>query len=152
MGNPIPQNHIYGNVKLLLERVAPVMIDKAAIQVLMDYIEDGVRGVGEITEEVPHATENGMKLLKVKKEAILNMKIKICLKFQVSKFHFHKNSDPSTPIFPILFPINFIGILISYNYKKTPIFPIFRQSLAQFWLLDIQSLTDLAGIHQKIML
>ena len=70
MGNPIPQNHIYGNVKLLLERVAPVMIDKAAIQVLMDYIEDGVRGVGEITEEVPHATENGMKLLKVKKEEI----------------------------------------------------------------------------------
>ena len=62
-GNPIPQNTMYTTVKTLLERVAPVMIDCAAVQEVLKFIDDAVLGLGEINEEVPHAVEKGMKLL-----------------------------------------------------------------------------------------
>ena len=42
-----------------------MMIDSLAIASLLKYIDDAVTGIGEITEEVPHAIEKGMKLLLV---------------------------------------------------------------------------------------
>ena len=65
MGNSIPQNFLYGNVKMLMERVAPVMIDATAIVALLKFIEEAVDGVGEICEEIPKPIESGMKLLLV---------------------------------------------------------------------------------------
>ena len=64
-GNPIQQNYLYTNVKMILERVAPVMIDCNAVKALMKFIEDAVNGLGEICDEVPDAIEKGMKLLLV---------------------------------------------------------------------------------------
>ena len=65
MGNSIPQNYLYGNVKILMERVAPVMIDSNAIVALMKFIEEAVDGVGEVIEDIPKPIESGMKLLLV---------------------------------------------------------------------------------------
>ena len=65
MGNAIPQNYLYGNVKMLMERVAPVMIDTTAINALMRYIDDAVSGIGELCDDIPKPIESGMKLLLV---------------------------------------------------------------------------------------
>ena len=65
MGHPTPQNYVYSTVKVLLERIAPVMIDSVAIQELVAFVSDAVKGTGEICDEIPNATENGMKLLLV---------------------------------------------------------------------------------------
>ena len=65
MGNPIPQNHLYTHVKMLLERVAPVMIDNQAIVALMKIIDDSIRGLNEIGDDVMNASEKGLKLLLV---------------------------------------------------------------------------------------
>lgn len=65
MGSPIPQNILYSQVKTLLERVAPVMIDVLAVKALMTFVADSVTGIGESVEDIPNATEKGMKLLLV---------------------------------------------------------------------------------------
>ncbi|KAK2159284.1 hypothetical protein LSH36_155g04017 [Paralvinella palmiformis] len=63
MGNPIPQNHLYTHVKMLLERVAPVMIDNQAVVSLMKIIDDSICGLNEIGDDVMNASEKGLKLL-----------------------------------------------------------------------------------------
>ena len=68
LGNPTPQNYVYSTVKVLLERIAPVMIDSVAIQELVSFVSDAVKGTGQICDEIPNATENGMKLLLVGRE------------------------------------------------------------------------------------
>lgn len=65
MGTHVPNNYMYTNVKMLLERVAPLMIDGTAIQALVTFVDEAVRGLGEICDEVPDAIQNGMKLLLV---------------------------------------------------------------------------------------
>ncbi len=65
MGNPVPQNYKYGNVKTLLGRIAPVMIDSIAIKALMKFIDDAVNGIGEMVEDIEEPVEKGMKLLLV---------------------------------------------------------------------------------------
>ena len=69
LGNPTPQNYVYSTVKVLLERIAPVMIDSVAIQELVSFVSDAVKGTGAICDEIPNATENGMKLLLVGRRA-----------------------------------------------------------------------------------
>ena len=65
MGNPIPQNYLYTNVKLLLERVAPLMIDSMAIMALVKFVDEAVGGMGDICDEMADAVTCGMKLLLV---------------------------------------------------------------------------------------
>ena len=70
-GNPIPSNYLYTHVKMILERVAPVMIDSTAIKALMKFIDDAVCGLGEICDDVPDAIEKGMKLLLVRIHSLI---------------------------------------------------------------------------------
>ncbi|KAK2179962.1 hypothetical protein NP493_464g01004, partial [Ridgeia piscesae] len=63
VGNPVPSNVMYNTVKVLLERIAPVMIDSIAIQDLVTFVSQAVKGSGDICDDIPEATENGMKLL-----------------------------------------------------------------------------------------
>ena len=65
VGNPVPSNVMYNTVKVLLERIAPVMIDSIAIQDLVNFVSQAVKGSGDICDDIPEATENGMKLLLV---------------------------------------------------------------------------------------
>jgi hypothetical protein len=50
---------------MLLERVAPVMIDSQAIMALMKIIDDSIRGLGEIGDDILNASEKGLTLLLV---------------------------------------------------------------------------------------
>ena len=65
LGNAVPGNLIYNNVKVLLERIAPVMIDSIAVQELVTFVSNAIKGTDEICDEIPEATEKGMKLLLV---------------------------------------------------------------------------------------
>ena len=65
LGSAAPTNNMYNSVKMLLERVAPAMIDRTAIEALITMVDDAVRGLGEICDEIPDAVNNGMKLLLV---------------------------------------------------------------------------------------
>lgn len=68
MGNPVPQNFLYTNIKQLLERIAPVMIDNSAIVALVTHIE-GILPTGDAddaeTDRLGDSEnlESGMKLL-----------------------------------------------------------------------------------------
>lgn len=70
MGNPVPQNFLYTNIKQLLERIAPVMIDNSAIVALVTHIE-GILPTGDAddaeTDRLGDSEnlESGMKLLLV---------------------------------------------------------------------------------------
>jgi sister-chromatid-cohesion protein PDS5 len=61
LGNPLPQNFVYTNVKLLLERIAPLMIDVNAIEALVAYVEEALQG--KLEERVKDAGLCGMRLL-----------------------------------------------------------------------------------------
>ncbi|XP_064607690.1 sister chromatid cohesion protein PDS5 homolog B-like [Liolophura sinensis] len=63
VGNPNPQNVYYTTVKALLERTAPVMIDKMAIQMVVHHVSDVVVGISDMAEGIPKAGEKGMQLL-----------------------------------------------------------------------------------------
>ncbi|XP_069130479.1 sister chromatid cohesion protein PDS5 homolog A-like [Argopecten irradians] len=65
LGSPAPgqQNQFYNTVKLLLERVAPVMIDASSINMLVKHVDETVRGLGIITEGIEDAAEKGVRLL-----------------------------------------------------------------------------------------
>lgn len=65
MGNPNPQNLYYTTVKALLERTAPVMIDKMAIQMVVHHVSDVVVGISDMAEGISKAGEKGMQLLLV---------------------------------------------------------------------------------------
>jgi hypothetical protein len=64
-GKCVSGNVYYANVKTLLERVAPVMIDKEAIDSLVNFMDDAINGLNEISDEIPDVVEKGTKLLYV---------------------------------------------------------------------------------------
>ncbi|KAK3099941.1 hypothetical protein FSP39_012194 [Pinctada imbricata] len=65
LGGPGPgqQNLFYNSVKSLLERIAPVMIDAEAIDMLVKHVDESVRGLGIMTEGIDSAAEKGVRLL-----------------------------------------------------------------------------------------
>ncbi|GAB6027135.1 hypothetical protein CHUAL_013897 [Chamberlinius hualienensis] len=65
LGNPVMTNVFYMTVKQLLERVAPVLIDKNAIQILVTCVEKVMNNDTAMLEEVdsPKALERGLRLL-----------------------------------------------------------------------------------------
>lgn len=69
LGQPIMTNIYYNTVKMLLERIASVMVDETSIGVLIVLIEDCMHGGGDVNEEVglpaEIAGERGLKLLSV---------------------------------------------------------------------------------------
>ncbi|KAK7496569.1 hypothetical protein BaRGS_00012221, partial [Batillaria attramentaria] len=66
VGTPPGQNQFYYNlVKSLLERVAPVMIDTAAIQELVKQVKELLSGFGPLADTVDNASEKGIKLLMI---------------------------------------------------------------------------------------
>lgn len=68
LGQPIMTNLYYNTVKMLLERIASVMVDKNSIEVLIDLIEDCLNN-GPVVEELglprDSVGERGLKLLSV---------------------------------------------------------------------------------------
>lgn len=68
LGQPIMTNLYYNTVKMLLERIASVMVDKTSIEVLVGLIEDCMNG-GSVIDEVglppESAGERGLKLLSI---------------------------------------------------------------------------------------
>ena len=72
MGNAVPTNPLYTNVKTLLERIAPVMIDKVAITALVKHLHDAMTGSSKLRKEIPGVLEKGMKLLLVRAKLLPN--------------------------------------------------------------------------------
>lgn len=68
LGQPVMTNLYYNTVKMLLERIASVMVDKNSIEVLIELIEDCMND-GQTVEEIglPREScgERGLKLLSV---------------------------------------------------------------------------------------
>ncbi|CAD7088985.1 unnamed protein product [Hermetia illucens] len=68
LGNPIMTNLYYNTVKMLLERIASVMVDQSSIEILVGLIEECIQG-GRVVNEVglppESAGERGLKLLSV---------------------------------------------------------------------------------------
>uniref|UniRef100_U5EGZ1 Putative sister chromatid cohesion complex cohesin subunit pds5 n=1 Tax=Corethrella appendiculata TaxID=1370023 RepID=U5EGZ1_9DIPT len=68
LGHPIMTNIYYNTVKMLLERIASVMVDKQSIEILIELIQECMNG-GAVIEEVSlpseSAGERGLKLLSV---------------------------------------------------------------------------------------
>uniref|UniRef100_A0A1I8NDQ3 Uncharacterized protein n=1 Tax=Musca domestica TaxID=7370 RepID=A0A1I8NDQ3_MUSDO len=66
LGTPIMTNLYYQTVKMLVERIASVMIDKESLGILIGLIEECMRG-GDIVKEIglpaDEAGEQGLKLL-----------------------------------------------------------------------------------------
>ncbi|KAK6173333.1 hypothetical protein SNE40_016804 [Patella caerulea] len=56
-------NHLYNMVKSLLERIAPVMIDTEAIDVLVKHIDDVITGKTTLEGGIDNAPEKGVNLL-----------------------------------------------------------------------------------------
>lgn len=68
LGHPIMTNLYYNTVKMLLERIASVMVDKNSIEVLIDLIENCLNDgpmVNEIGLPRDSVGERGLKLLSV---------------------------------------------------------------------------------------
>uniref|UniRef100_A0A1L8DX47 Putative sister chromatid cohesion complex cohesin subunit pds5 n=1 Tax=Nyssomyia neivai TaxID=330878 RepID=A0A1L8DX47_9DIPT len=69
LGQPIMTNLYYNTIKMLLERIASVMVDKASIEVLVGLIEDCMHLGEEVCKEVglpaESAGERGLNLLSV---------------------------------------------------------------------------------------
>lgn len=61
-------NVFYMTVKQLLERVAPVLVDKIAVQHLLSYVDQALKNDPDILEELgsANAPERGLKLLHVR--------------------------------------------------------------------------------------
>ena len=55
-------------MKYLLERTAPVMIDAQSLSVLVEHIDDAVKGQGTIADGIVNAGEKGVQLLLVSQE------------------------------------------------------------------------------------
>lgn len=68
LGQPIMTNTYYNTVKMLLERIASVMVDKQSIGILIELIQECMNG-SEVIDEVSlpseSAGERGLKLLTV---------------------------------------------------------------------------------------
>lgn len=68
LGNPIMTNLYFNTVKILLERISSVLIDRIAIQHLIQYVDDCVSGTDTIEEiglNPSTAGERGVRLLQV---------------------------------------------------------------------------------------
>lgn len=68
LGNPIMTNLYFNTVKMLLERISSVMIDSVALEHLIGYVEDCLKG-GNSIEEIglnpSTAGERGVRLIQV---------------------------------------------------------------------------------------
>lgn len=68
LGQPVMTNLYYNTVKMLLERIASVMVDKKSIEILVGLIEECMNG-GKVIDEVSlppeSAGERGLKLLSI---------------------------------------------------------------------------------------
>ncbi|XP_071446886.1 sister chromatid cohesion protein PDS5 homolog A isoform X2 [Hetaerina americana] len=68
LGQPVMTNLYYNTVKMLLERISSVMVDKEALKILVGYVEQCLKG-GPLIEEIGlnpgTAGERGLKLLYV---------------------------------------------------------------------------------------
>ncbi|KAK6618691.1 hypothetical protein RUM43_013082 [Polyplax serrata] len=68
LGNPIMTNLYFNNVKMLLERISSVMIDSVALEHLIGYVEDCLKG-GNSIEEIglnpSTAGERGVRLIQI---------------------------------------------------------------------------------------
>ena len=78
MGNPVPQNFVYLNARMLLERVAPVMIDREAIESLMDFTEEIIHDRNDATMRVENAIGKSMELLQVRYPWFCDNKCYLC--------------------------------------------------------------------------
>lgn len=68
LGQPIMTNLYYNTVKMLLERIASVMVDKKSIEILLGLIEECMNGgtcIDEVSLPPESAGERGLKLLSV---------------------------------------------------------------------------------------
>ncbi|XP_055601218.1 sister chromatid cohesion protein PDS5 homolog B [Uranotaenia lowii] len=68
LGQPVMTNTYYNTVKMLLERIASVMVDKQSIGVLIELIQECMNGseiIDEVTLPSESAGERGLKLLTV---------------------------------------------------------------------------------------
>lgn len=68
LGNPIMTNLYFNTVKILLERISSVLIDRIAIQHLIQYVDECVSGKNTIEEiglNPSTAGERGVRLLQV---------------------------------------------------------------------------------------
>ncbi|XP_076031392.1 cohesin associated factor B pds5 isoform X2 [Oratosquilla oratoria] len=67
LGQPVMTNLYYNTIKMLLERVSSVMIDRTAIEVLVGHVEQAMKMEGDILDTLNSpsdiATEKGLKLL-----------------------------------------------------------------------------------------
>lgn len=68
LGQPVMTNLYYNTVKMLLERIASVMVDQSSIEILVGLIEDCMNG-GTVIDDVSlppdSAGERGLKLLSI---------------------------------------------------------------------------------------
>ncbi|XP_046390975.1 sister chromatid cohesion protein PDS5 homolog A isoform X2 [Ischnura elegans] len=68
LGQPVMTNLYYNTVKMLLERISSVMVDKEALKILVGYVEQCLKG-GPLIEEIGlnpgTAGERGLRLLYV---------------------------------------------------------------------------------------
>lgn len=68
LGQPIMTNLYYNTVKMLLERIASVMVDKKSVEILVTLIEECMHGgtvIDEVNLPAESAGERGLKLLSV---------------------------------------------------------------------------------------
>ena len=121
MGNPVPTNYLYTNVKLLLERVAPVMIDGAAVIALVKYMDEAVRAklfdeAFELADDLPNAIECGMKLLLVSCYSIC------VIQYCYAKFWMWNEASADQLLFWLLLFLgkDFISVIISRDDYQYP--------------------------------
>jgi len=71
-------NLYFNTVKMLLERISSVMIDKIALISLIQYVEQCLRGsdtIESIGLNQSNAGERGVRLLQVRFISVLNLKL-----------------------------------------------------------------------------
>ena len=56
---------LYTTVKYLLERIAPVQLDAHSLAILVEHIDDAVKGQGTIADGITNPGEKGVNLLLV---------------------------------------------------------------------------------------
>lgn len=81
-------NLYFNNVKMLLERISSVMIDSVALEHLIGYVEDCLKG-GNSIEEIglnpSTAGERGVRLIQVK-IYYFSFAVFICLRYTIHSF------------------------------------------------------------------
>lgn len=65
---------LYTTVKYLLERIAPIQIDAQSLTILVQHIDDAVKGQGTIADGITSPGEKGVQLLLVNILPLLHVK------------------------------------------------------------------------------